>query len=383
MLPASDPAGKRIVKGHCMMRLSKRRWVLMAFGAVAGLLLVVSVAQAGKITLGKPMATADGGLDVSVNVTPDSGQDVAALQFDLHYDGSQYGFADAVSGGAATGAGKDAVVSETEAGMVRVVVAGVNQETLGSGTIATLHFDRIDKTSSLPAFSDNAILDEVVASGPYGENVEGLDVSAAVSESASATANESNGKTGSPATSSSAPTGTTKTPVTSGATGTNPALEPGARTSTGTNPRATICMGALTEARGGSQGSPQSTAPGLPETSRDFSPRQIADNPRSGIPLRVASASSANGSHTHRAFAKVAGVPPNAGDKAIPGRSTRVTSAIGMGAGSPSIPAVAVSRSAGNAVKMNDSPNSGIFPVLAVGVAALALMVGAWVLRRN
>ena len=384
-----------------MVRFMKRRCLLTALWAMLGLglVLAVSAAQAGKITLGTPVVTADGGLDVSVNVTPDSGQDVAALQFDLHYDSSRYGFTDAASGGAAAGAGKDTVVSDIEPGMVRVVVAGINQDTLGSGTVATLHFERTDKTSAPPSFSDNATLNEVVASGPSGEDVEGLDVSGAVSEAAAASANDSNGKISSTGTSASGTAQAQNTsgnvPVAPSVTGLDPVSGSERQNPGMASPRNTTGMDALVGPRGPVQSAANAGTAGVPQTYSGVPTRRVPENPPSGTPVRVANASSPKSVHGHGQYPKAAPASPNAGDTVIAGRSSWVSPAdhangnldetlvAGTGSVSRPYPAVAASKTFGGAVKMNDSSNSGMIVFLVGGITAFLLMLGAWVARKG
>jgi hypothetical protein len=379
-----------------MARFLKGRWALLAIGAVVSLVLAVSAAQAGKITLGSPVATPDGGLDVSVNVTPDSGQDVAALQFDLHYDSSQYGFADATAGGAATGAGKDAVVSETELGMVRVVVAGINQDALGSGTVATLHFDRMDKTLSSPSFSDNATLDEVVASGPSGENIEGLGVSAEVSESALTTATTSDSKTASTDTSASVQNTAGQLSSGVGATGTDQALESAQRTLGTTNQRNTTSTGASVGSRLLAQGGgAQVVMSAVPQVSSAVSSRHAAENTSAGKLVRGANPLSPNSGQVHRQPQNETATPQNAGGTGAVEPSSRPSSVsrssgnsertlvARAGAVSAQLPAVSVLKTVSRTPKINDSSNYGMVVLLAGSGAVLILMFGAWALRRR
>ncbi len=367
----------------------------MALGAIVCLVLAVSAAQAGRITLGTPVTTSDGGLDVSVNMTPDTGQDVAALQFDLHYDSSRYGFADAASGDAATGAGKDAAVSETELGMVRVVVAGINQDTLGAGTVATLHFDRLDKTVSSPSFSDNATLDEVVASGPSGENIGGLDVSAAVSESTPATATESNGKTTSTGTSASAQNNVGKVTAGIGVTGVDPALESGLGSPGVSSQRNTASMGASVGSRASAQGAVQAVTPVIPQGSGTVPPRQASENPFLGNPVKMAKNPVSGSGRVYEQSQKAVTAAQHAEETALAGRSPQVshvghsngkserTLLAGTGAVSPPLPAVAASKTADCALKTNDSSNSGMVVLLAGSGAVLMVVLGAWAFRRR
>ncbi len=380
-----------------MLRFLKNGQVLMFAWAMFGLLLVVSAVQAGTIVMGTPVATSDGGLDVSVNVTPDSDQDVAALQFDLHYDSSQYGFADAASGGAAAGAGKDAAVSETDPGTVRVVVAGINQDAIGSGTVVTLHFERMDKTASTSSFSDGAALDEVVASGPSGENVEGLDVSAAVSEVSAATATESNSKTSSVGASASSQNIAGNTSTGTRATGSTPALESALGTSDGVSPRNAAGAGAsVVGARMPARGNPQDGVREIPQiSSDDTASRQGAGDALSASPVRAAKASIFNGRRGDPQSHDALAAHQNAEGVSAGGRSARLSPVARSGshldrthlaatvAISPPLPEITSPQASAGALRMGGLPNPGVFVLCAGGLAVLVLLFCAWAVRRG
>ncbi len=380
-----------------MMCFLKRRWGLVALGVTLGLVLAVSAAQAGKITLGSPVVAADGGLDVSVNVAPDSGQNVAALQFDLHYDSSQYGFADAISGGAATGAGKDAVVSETEPGTVRVVVAGINQDSFGSGTVATLHFERMDKTASSPSFSNSTTLDEVVASGPSGESIEGLDVSANLSESTAATTTESNTKTSSTGTSATLQNNTGRISADLGATGFSPALESGREEMGAAGRRSTAAMGASVASHDPAQGNQNAVTPAVPLVSSGAPSRRVLENSTPGSVSRMVNSASLPKGQVDQRSPESAGTPSAlAARKTLVAENSSGVSPLGpsksnsaqtlaarTGSSSPFHPATAVSPRADGTLKINEPSNSGILILIVGSIAALALMFGAWAFRRS
>lgn len=156
--------------------------------ARAGLVLALGIAVAvcgaygAQIALGLPIATTDGGYAVPVAVTPDAQESVAAVQFDVQFDASQYTFATAVAGDVALQAGKDALFSEPASGVVRVIVAGLNQQTVGAGDVATLYFQSAGKANDSDAFA----LSQVVVSDPLGGKNE-ASVSASTEEDSSAT----------------------------------------------------------------------------------------------------------------------------------------------------------------------------------------------------
>jgi hypothetical protein len=154
-----------------IMNFYRKHRSAWAFFATAMILMMPTVdSHSSQVVMGIPVASQDGTLAVSVMVTPGSQESVGALQFDLRYDESQYGMLEVAPGVAALGAGKDAVFSEPEPGVVRVVVAGMNSDAIAQGTVATLYFQSTgDKKAASGAGQDIAI-DEVFVSDPYGQN---------------------------------------------------------------------------------------------------------------------------------------------------------------------------------------------------------------------
>ena len=168
---------------------------MAVFFIASSAILFLCAVHAAEIKVGVPAPASSGGVDVAVTVTPAERESVSAVQFDFQYDASRYGFTDVTAGLMATAAGKDATFSEPVPGVVRVIVAGFNQEPIGSGTVATLHFDPLEKTQPSSTFAATYALDSVVVSDPRGENNEAIVVNPAVSndEPARETSQENNG----------------------------------------------------------------------------------------------------------------------------------------------------------------------------------------------
>ena len=75
---------------------------------------------------------------------------------------------DSAPGYAATRAGKDALASESDPGVVTVVVAGMNEDVLAAGTVAALYFQPLTKAGSANSLANSVSLNGVVVSDPSG-----------------------------------------------------------------------------------------------------------------------------------------------------------------------------------------------------------------------
>ncbi|MCH7588968.1 MAG: S-layer homology domain-containing protein [Chloroflexi bacterium] len=101
-------------------------------------------ASSGAITLRAGEGIGSPGLEglvIPIDLTSEVGTDVAALNFNLYFDANQLVITDVSAGSAAVAAGKEVVSSLIDAGTVRVVVYGLNQSTIGDGTIVNIVFN--------------------------------------------------------------------------------------------------------------------------------------------------------------------------------------------------------------------------------------------------
>ncbi|MCK5218453.1 hypothetical protein KAR10_02950 [bacterium] len=81
-------------------------------------------------------------ITLPINAIPESGENIVALQFDLDYDKDRLVFDRVTAGEAAQQAGKEVAYNQvgSAANSLRVVVYGMNQNTIGQGTVANIIF---------------------------------------------------------------------------------------------------------------------------------------------------------------------------------------------------------------------------------------------------
>lgn len=119
------------------------------------------------ITL-QPPETIEGLIAVPIHIAPEEGDQMASLQFDFDYDAADMYVTSVESGTCASQAGKDVVFSPMADNTVRVIVAGMNQDTLEEGIVATVYLQRVDDGSTASAME----LGAVVVSDPIGNAIE-------------------------------------------------------------------------------------------------------------------------------------------------------------------------------------------------------------------
>lgn len=78
---------------------------------------------------------------VSVDFATVAEEDAVALQFDVCYDAAQLTFNEVTAGQVIIDAGKEATSSTPLAGTVRVIVYGLNQNSIADGSIVAISFD--------------------------------------------------------------------------------------------------------------------------------------------------------------------------------------------------------------------------------------------------
>lgn len=149
--------------------LCRFAWTVLA--VQMAILLPCAKSHAAQMTMGLPVTDSEGGVAVSVAISPSSqSEHVGAIQFDLRYDAGEFALAEVAAGDAAVQAGKDTLFSEPEPGVVRVLVAGLNMDTFAEGTVATVYFDPRMTDAGPAEFSQDAALQQVVVSDEYGQN---------------------------------------------------------------------------------------------------------------------------------------------------------------------------------------------------------------------
>jgi len=133
---------------------------LAVFSALMGLALHV---QSATLAVEQAMACTDGGCAIPVVISAGA-ESVVALQFDVHYDPSRFAVVDVVEGEGALLAAKETAFSEISPGVVRVVVAGMNNQELEPGPVAVLYLEPITDDSRGSALDVNAELTNMLLS---------------------------------------------------------------------------------------------------------------------------------------------------------------------------------------------------------------------------
>ena len=99
----------------------------------------------------------------NVPIRLNDGGDVSSLQFDLHFPNEQLTVADVTTGGAASSTNKGASFNVVRPGVLRVIVAGMNQLSIGDGVVANVAFKAADTATEGKVFL--RVRDTVAATG--------------------------------------------------------------------------------------------------------------------------------------------------------------------------------------------------------------------------
>ena len=132
-----------------------------AFGA-----LLAVAASGATLRFGDVTTDAQGYLHVPVTIAAEDYEQVAGLQFDLNFDETNFAFMDVVLGPSAENAGKDAVFTDAFTGTTRVLVVGMNQNTMQDGVVAELVFNPLDASAL-----DSLELTGGLVSDPFGNSI--------------------------------------------------------------------------------------------------------------------------------------------------------------------------------------------------------------------
>lgn len=150
-----------------------QRWRAPLWGAAWALYagLCAGVAHGASLTAGTPRSNDDATLAIPIVLTPFSGEQVAALQFDADFDPKRMALASELGaslGAAAQAADKSVHAARIRPGLLRVIIAGLNQNVIENGEVAVLHFQRREHSED-PA--GVVSLTNVVLSDPTGQEV--------------------------------------------------------------------------------------------------------------------------------------------------------------------------------------------------------------------
>ena len=122
---------------------------------------------ASDLTLEDPVV-ADDWITIPITILAEPGEQPASLQFDLSFDDMSFALLDVQVGDAAAQASKSVVFSESAAGTITVIVAGLNQNTILDGVVANISLCPLNEVVDVSALG----FDTVVVSDPFGRPVD-------------------------------------------------------------------------------------------------------------------------------------------------------------------------------------------------------------------
>jgi hypothetical protein len=138
----------------------------------------------------QPPETASGLIATPIRVAPGSGEQIASLQFDLAFDTTSVEIVAVEAGASASQALKDVVFSNITDGSIRVIVAGMNQNTMDEGVVAVV-YTRPLKDLGGSSSPQGMELDSIVLADPVGRSVEVKDGTLAADKSVAASSKTS------------------------------------------------------------------------------------------------------------------------------------------------------------------------------------------------
>jgi hypothetical protein len=148
---------------------------LGALALVSSLCVVGTPGFAATITVGNKSALpGQRGVSVPVSLSSGTGQEVSAGQCDVSFSSAVVSVSGVTAGTAAVSAGKDVSFSTIEAGKIRVIFAGLNQNVVPDGVVANI---KCDVASNAPGGLQPLTLSGVLLSDPDGVAVPSTAVS--------------------------------------------------------------------------------------------------------------------------------------------------------------------------------------------------------------
>lgn len=150
-----------------MIEGRSRRRIAAAFGLYA--IAFGGASFAATTTVGaQDAAPGESRVRLPVTLALGSGEQVGGLQFDLVFDANALELQEVATGAAAKAASKDVFSSPLSSGRVRVLIAGLNQNTIADGVVADAFFGVASRAraGSLPI-----AVKSVVLSDPFGNAV--------------------------------------------------------------------------------------------------------------------------------------------------------------------------------------------------------------------
>lgn len=157
--------------GGCSMifvkSVSRNKWgpALLASAACGALFTAIAVAA---VITPDPVGVDAGYVVVPVSLSVDGADEVSSALFELSFDPEVYELVDVFAGVAADDAGKEVQYAAQGIGVVRVLVSGMNQDAMDSGTLARVYLKPLGAKQSNDTFSVGRSL----LSDPHGQPVD-------------------------------------------------------------------------------------------------------------------------------------------------------------------------------------------------------------------
>ncbi len=138
-------------------------YFLMFFTVVSSSSLAATISVGSTSVSGPEIA-----YTLPINLIPAVGEEISATQFDMVFDTNALSFTSVEAGEQTLTAGKTVSFNTLENGSVRIIIAGLNLNTIGEGIIA--HFHMVTKNTVVPG-TYNVSAENILLSSPIGETI--------------------------------------------------------------------------------------------------------------------------------------------------------------------------------------------------------------------
>ncbi|MFM1919676.1 MAG: hypothetical protein RLZZ303_1310 [Candidatus Hydrogenedentota bacterium] len=142
------------------------RWRLLGLASL--FLLPCATILAATLTVESADAPAGERITIEVSLTPEAGEEVAGMQFDLNYPAPVASLIEISPGPSATQSAKLVSSNPLGPGRHRIIVAGINQSPIPAGAVVLLE---LQLSSTAPPGSQSLTVAGVVLSDPGGRRV--------------------------------------------------------------------------------------------------------------------------------------------------------------------------------------------------------------------
>ncbi len=146
----------------------KNRSIIIMTALILGYALTLNKAYSATLSIESGNEYTGTQIEVNVSLNPSTQESVSACQFDVLYDTTVYEIISVVTGDSSLAAQKQVQYNTVTSGQIRVIIAGLNQNIIPSGSVAKLN---VKVCSSAPAGTYELSLNRVILSNPIGTSV--------------------------------------------------------------------------------------------------------------------------------------------------------------------------------------------------------------------